>query len=53
MIKSVGIDFHQGKHVARCLDEKAQLCDGETKDTVSLPLDVLRSGGLIYTDSVS
>jgi transposase len=28
MIKSVGIDFHQGKHVARCLDEKAQLCDG-------------------------
>ena len=28
MIKRVGIDFHQGKHVARCLDEKAQLCDG-------------------------
>jgi len=28
MIKSVGIDFHQGKHVTRCLDEKAQLCDG-------------------------
>jgi transposase len=28
MVKSVGIDFHQGKHVARCLDETAQLCDG-------------------------
>ena len=28
MIKSVGIDFHQGKHVVRCLDERAQLCDG-------------------------
>ena len=27
MIKSVGIDFHQGKHVVRCLDERAQLCD--------------------------
>lgn len=27
MIKSVGIDFHQGKHVVRCLDEMAQLCD--------------------------
>ncbi len=27
MIKSVGIDFHQGKHVVRCLDEGAQLCD--------------------------
>ena len=28
MIKSVGIDFHQGKHVVCCLDERAQLCDG-------------------------
>jgi transposase len=27
MIKSVGIDFHQGKHVVRCLDERAQLYD--------------------------
>lgn len=27
MIKSVGIDFHQGKHIVRCLDERAQLCD--------------------------
>jgi transposase len=27
MIKSVGIDFHQGKHIVRCLDEKAQLVE--------------------------
>ena len=24
----MGIDFHQGLHQARCLDERAQLCDG-------------------------
>jgi transposase len=28
MVQSVGIDFHQGLHQARCLDERAQLCDG-------------------------
>ena len=28
MIYSVGIDLHQGRHRARCLDEKAQPCDG-------------------------
>ena len=26
-IRSVGIDFHQGQHRARCLDERAQSCD--------------------------
>jgi len=28
MVQSVGIDFHGGQHQARCLDERAQLCDG-------------------------
>jgi transposase len=28
MIYSVGIDLHQGRHRARCLDDKAQPCDG-------------------------
>ena len=28
MVYSVGIDLHQGKHRARCLDDKAQSCDG-------------------------
>jgi transposase len=28
MIRSVGIDFHQGRHRARCLDDGAQPCDG-------------------------
>jgi transposase len=27
-IHSVGIDFHQGQHRARCLDDRAQPCDG-------------------------
>jgi transposase len=27
MIRSVGIDLHQGRHRARCLDERAQPCD--------------------------
>jgi len=27
MIHSVGIDLHQGRHRARCLDERAQPCD--------------------------
>lgn len=26
-IRSVGIDFHQGQHRARCLDDRAQPCD--------------------------
>ena len=49
MIKSVGIDFHQGKHVARCLDEKAQLCDGFSFQTtpeglVTLEERIFRDG---------
>lgn len=28
MIHSVGIDFHRDQHRARCLDERAQPCDG-------------------------
>ena len=28
MIYSVGIDLHQGQHRARCLDDRAQSCDG-------------------------
>jgi len=28
MIYSVGIDLHQGRHRARCLDDRAQSCDG-------------------------
>ena len=27
MICSVGIDLHQGRHRARCLDDRAQPCD--------------------------
>ena len=33
MIYSVGIDLHQGSHRARCLDERAQICDGFTFQT--------------------
>jgi hypothetical protein len=33
MIQSVGIDLHQGRHRARCLDERAQVCDGFTFQT--------------------
>ena len=33
MIRSVGIDFHEGQHKVRCLDERAQLCDGFSFET--------------------
>ncbi|MFO7995956.1 MAG: IS110 family transposase [Dehalococcoidia bacterium] len=33
MIYSVGIDLHQGSHRARCLDDRAQICDGFTFQT--------------------
>jgi transposase len=33
LICSVGIDLHQGSHRARCLDDRAQLCDGFTFQT--------------------
>jgi len=35
MIRSVGIDFHQGKHIVRCLDEKAQLSDSFSFETTA------------------
>jgi transposase len=33
LIYSVGIDLHQGSHRARCLDDRAQICDGFTFQT--------------------
>jgi len=33
MIHSVGIDLHQGRHRARCLDDRAQPCDSFTFQT--------------------
>jgi transposase len=33
LISSVGIDLHQGSHRARCLDDRAQVCDGFTFQT--------------------
>ncbi len=33
MICSVGIDLHQGRHRARCLDDSGQPCDGFTFQT--------------------
>jgi transposase len=33
LIYSIGIDLHQGSHRARCLDDRAQLCDGFTFQT--------------------
>jgi transposase len=33
LISSVGIDLHQGSHRARCLDDRAQICDGFTFQT--------------------
>lgn len=41
MIKSVGIDFHQGKHIVRCLDEKVQLCDSFNFETTQEGLTIL------------
>ena len=38
-LKSVGIDFHQGKHVVLCLDEGAQLCDSFSFQTRPEGLD--------------
>ena len=41
MIYSVGIDLHQGRHRARCLDERAQPCDGFSFQTTPEGLAVL------------
>ena len=27
MVRSVGIDFHEGRHHVHCLDDRAQICD--------------------------
>ncbi len=49
MIKSVGIDFHQGKHVVRCLDERAQLCDSFSFQTTPEGLDTFEEHILRYS----
>ncbi len=41
MICSVGIDLHQGRHRARCLDERAQPCDSFSFQTTSEGLATL------------
>jgi len=41
MIHSVGIDLHQGRHRARCLDEKAQPCDSFSFETTPEGLTTL------------
>ena len=41
MIYSVGIDLHQGRHRARCLDERAQPCDGFNFQTTPEGLAIL------------
>lgn len=41
MIYSVGIDLHQGRHRARCLDERAQPCDGFSFQTTPEGLALL------------
>jgi transposase len=49
LIYSVGIDLHQGSHRARCLDDRAQICDGFTFQTtpeglVKLEEHIFRDG---------
>jgi transposase len=41
VIYSVGIDLHQGRHRARCLDERAQPCDGFSFQTTPEGLAIL------------
>ena len=41
VIYSVGIDLHQGRHRARCLDERAQSCDGFSFQTTPEGLALL------------
>lgn len=40
-IRSVGIDFHQGQHRVRCLDEQAQSCDSFSFQTTPEGLTTL------------
>lgn len=42
MIRSVGIDLHEGQHRVRCLDERAQLCDGFSFQTTPQGLATLK-----------
>lgn len=51
MISSVGIDLHQGKHRARCLDEKAQPCDSFSFQTTPEGLATLEE--LIFRDGAN
>ena len=41
MIRSVGIDLHQGRHRARCLDDRAQPCDSFSFQTTPKGLATL------------
>jgi len=41
MIRSVGIDLHQGQHRARCLDDRAQPCDSFSFQTTPEGLTTL------------
>jgi transposase len=41
MIRSVGIDLHQGRHRARCLDDRAQPCDSFSFQTTPEGLTTL------------
>jgi len=51
MICSVGIDLHQGSHRARCLDDRAQLCDGFTFQTTPEGLATLEER--VFRDSAN
>jgi len=51
MIRSVGIDLHQGRHRARCLDDRAQPCDGFTFQTTPEGLATLEER--IFQDGVN
>jgi transposase len=42
-IRTVGIDFHQGQHRVRCLDERAQPCDSFSFQTTPEGLATLES----------
>jgi transposase len=42
-IRTVGIDFHQGQHRVRCLDERAQPCDSFNFQTTPEGLATLES----------
>jgi len=43
MVRSVGIDFHEGRHQVRCLDDGAQLCDSFSFSTTPQGLAILEA----------